>query len=182
MSKETAKVTLHMVCSIDGFIAKKDMDVSWMDPKTHYPDGIELSEEYIADFLQTVDCYIMGSRTYEHTLEVGWPYGDKPVYVFTKRKLHSQKESVEFLNGSLEELTNSIKRTHNNIWMVGGSALTRELLRLNLVDNIVITIAPVILGEGIPFFDNIGREISMELMDHMVFKNGMVELNYRVNH
>ncbi|WP_372945883.1 dihydrofolate reductase family protein [Muriicola sp.] len=180
MAKESSRVTLHMVCSLDGFIAKEDRDVSWMNPQHHYPEGIELSEDYIAGFLQSIDCYVMGSRTYEHAIELGWPYRDKPVYVFTKRKLNTDKESVVFLNGPLEEATHSIKKKHENIWMVGGSALTSEFLRLNLVNHIVITIAPVILGEGIPFFDSVGREISLELADHMVFKNGMVELNYRV--
>ena len=88
-------VTLHMVSSLDGFIAKKDNSLSWMDsPGDAYPAGVSVSEEEIADFLKSIDCYVMGSRTYEHALELGWVYGDTPVVVVTGRRLPQIKNTV----------------------------------------------------------------------------------------
>jgi dihydrofolate reductase len=81
------RVTLHMVSSLDGFIAKKDNSVSWLDnPGSVYERGASISEEEIAKFLKTIDCYVLGSHTYEHALELGWPYGDTPVVVVTSEK------------------------------------------------------------------------------------------------
>ena len=81
------RITLHMVSSLDGFIAKKDNSVSWMDSTGVYEAGASISQEEIAAFIKSIDCYVLGSRTYEHALELGWPYGDTPVVVVTSREL-----------------------------------------------------------------------------------------------
>ena len=81
MKTRNSRVTIHMVSSLDGFIAKKDGSISWMHSKDTYRKGIELSDEYVANFLKSMDCYVMGSRTYEHAIELGWPYGEVPVLV-----------------------------------------------------------------------------------------------------
>ena len=87
-------VTLHVVSSLDGFIAKKDNSVSWMDsPGDIYERGVT---DDGAEVLQSIDCYVLGSRTYEHALQLGWPYGDTPTFVITNRELPSTRESVEF--------------------------------------------------------------------------------------
>lgn len=71
-----SKVTLHVVSSLDGFIARKDNSVSWLDVKgSVYEAGISISAEEAAAFVKAIDCYVLGSRTYEHALELGWPYG-----------------------------------------------------------------------------------------------------------
>jgi hypothetical protein len=70
------RVTLHMVSSLDGFITKKDNSVSWLDSAgSVYEAGVSISEEEAAAFVKVIDCYVLGSRTYEHALELGWPYG-----------------------------------------------------------------------------------------------------------
>ncbi len=170
-----------MVSSLDGFIAKKDGSVAWMHSKDSYEKGIELTKEYIADFLASIDCYVMGSRTYEHALELGWPYGQVPVYVLTHRDLESDRESVNFLSGDLTEIvTKKLKPKYSNIWMVGGPILTKELLQLGLADDINITIIPILLGSGTLFFDYIEREQAWHLKDVTAFKDGMVELVYEI--
>jgi dihydrofolate reductase len=81
-SKGDASLTLHMVSSLDGFIAKKDNSVGWLENAGGvYEAGVSISEEEAAAFVRTIDCYVMGSHTYEHALELGWPYGDTPVVV-----------------------------------------------------------------------------------------------------
>ena len=100
-------VTLHMVSSLDGFIAKQDNSVSWLnDTGSVYEAGVFISQEEVATFLQGIDCYVMGSRTYEHALELGWPYGDTPVIVVTGREWPPARKSVEFYSGDLKTLVN----------------------------------------------------------------------------
>ena len=170
-----------MVSSLDGFIAKKDGDVSWMRSTDNYDKGVELTREYITEFLQSIDCYVMGSRTYEHALQLGWPYGDVPVVVLTHRDLTTDRQNVQFYQGELDKLVNErFKPVYNNIWMVGGAILTREFIRLNLADEIVISIMPVLLGEGMLFFDFIGKEQLLHLRDTTAYKDGMVELSYEI--
>ncbi|MEZ5059073.1 MAG: dihydrofolate reductase family protein, partial [Saprospiraceae bacterium] len=162
------------------FIAKNDGDVSWMNTKGNYPSGVDLTEEDIQAFLERVDCYVMGSKTYESALNLGWPYGDKPVKVLTSRDLDTEKESVEFLNGDLAQVVKRLKTTFKNIWMVGGSGTTKSFLREGLVDEIVISILPIILGDGLLFFDTIKKEIPLELREVKAYKDGMVEMRYVV--
>ncbi len=181
MKTKNSRITVHMVSSLDGFIAKKDGTVSWMHSTDTYDKGIELTKEYIADFLESIDCYVMGSRTYEHTIELGWPYGEVPVFVLTKRNLKSDKKNVQFLSGDLTEIVNNeLKPKFENIWMVGGTLLTKEFLRLGLADEINITIIPALLGNGTLFFDHIGKELLLHLKDLIAFKDGMVEMVYEI--
>lgn len=170
-----------MVSSLDGFIAKKDGDVSWLHSKDHYEKGATLTEEYIEAFLNGIDCYVMGSRTYEHALELGWPYGEKPVIVLTNRKLKSDRANVEFYSGDLNVLVNEqLKPRYQNIWMAGGAEVTKAFIQHNLVDEIVISLMPVILGDGTLFFDYVGREQALHLKDVTAYQDGMVELTYEV--
>ncbi len=177
----TSKVTIHMVSSLDGFIAKKDGSISWLQSTDNYTKGVTLTEEEVAEFVKGIDCYVMGSRTYEHALELGWPYGDVPVVVLTHRDLTSDKKNVEFYSGDLDQLLmQQLKPNYRNIWMAGGAMATKEFLRLNLADEIIITIVPVILGDGTLFFDYIGQEQELHLKDVTAYRDGMVELTYEI--
>ena len=178
---KSSTITIHMVSSLDGFIAKKDGSVAWMRSTDNYEKGIELTKEYITAFLDAIDCYVMGSRTYEHAVELGWPYGDVPVFVLTTRKLKSHKKSVQFISGDLTQIvTERLKPQYANIWMVGGTMLTKEFLRLGLADEINISIVPILLGSGTLFFDYIGKEQLLHLKKSTAFKDGMVELSYEI--
>jgi dihydrofolate reductase len=148
-------VTLHMVSSLDGFIAKHDNSVSWLeDPGSVYEAGATISEEEeAATFVKAIDCYVLGSRTYEHALELGWPYGDTPVVVVTGREWPPARKSVEFYSGDLKALVDvKLAPRYRNIWLVGGAMLCQRFLELGLVDEINLTIAPVLLGEGLRLF------------------------------
>ena len=170
-----------MVSSLDGFIAKKDGDISWMSSTDSFEEGVELTDEYIAEFLKKIDCYVMGSRTYDHALEPGRAYGDKPVFVLTNRDLPNTRETVEFYSGDLKKLVNDkLKPDYKGIWMVGGAETTKAFLRAKLVDEIVVSILPIILGDGTLFFDYIGQEQKLHLTDMTAFKDGMVELSYEI--
>jgi dihydrofolate reductase len=178
-NQKKSTVTLHMVASLDGFIAKKDNSISWMDTEAVYEKGVSISEEEIAAFLKTIDCYVLGSRTYEHALELGWPYGDTPTVAITKRDLRPAKKSVEFYSGDLTRLVRDILAPrYGNIWLVGGAMLCQDFLRLGLVDEIRLSIAPVLLGDGLRLFENSGAEQRWHLKNVVAYKNGYVELLY----
>jgi dihydrofolate reductase len=172
-------VTLHMVASLDGVIAKKDNSVSWLeDSGDVYEKGA--TYESAAEVVTAIDCYVLGSRTYEHALELGWPYGDTPVIVTTTRRLPSTRKSVEFYTGDLKKLVHEILAPRfANIWLVGGAMLCQEFLRLGLVDEIRLSIVPVLLGDGVHLFDNLDTEEKWSLKDIAAYKSGVVELWYR---
>lgn len=174
-------ITLHVVSSLDGFIAKKDNDISWMDTKSVYEGGVSISHEEIVAFLKTIDCYVMGSKTYEHALELGWPYGDTPVIVVTSREwpAESTRKTVEFYSGDLKALVDEkLAPRYGNIWLVGGAMLCQRFLELGLVDEIKLTVAPVLLGDGLRLFDGRLPEQKWKLKNVVAYKNGFVELTY----
>ncbi len=170
-----------MVSSLDGFIAKKDGEVSWMQSKDTYEKGITLSQESIDAFLQKIDCYIIGARTYENALELGWPYGETPVIVLTHKELKNNRESVNFYSGSILQLINNfLTPNYQEIWVVGGVAVVKEFIQKKIAEELIISIMPILLGEGLPFFDAISQETQLHLKDVTTYKDGMVEMWYEI--
>jgi len=174
-----------MVSSLDGYIAKKDNSVSWFETSDNYEKGIIVTEQDAREFLKKIDCYVMGSRTYEHALELsksyGWVYGDVPTIVLTTRKLPVDRPNIEIYSGDLQKLVSErLKPSYKNVWLVGGAKLAKDFIRLSLADEIRQSILPVILGDGVPFFDEIGQEQALHLKDVRAYKSGMVELCYEI--
>ena len=179
----TFKVTIHMVSSLDGIIAKKDNSVSWFETSDHYEKGITMQNP--EEFLKTIDCYVMGSRTYEHALELsesyGWAYGDTPTIVITHRNLPIDRQNIQIYSGDLNKLVNEqLKPNYKNVWVVGGAMLAKEFICLKLADEIRLSVMPIILGDGMLFFDHIGQEVALHLEDVTAYKSGMVELCYAI--
>jgi dihydrofolate reductase len=175
-----------MVASLDGFIARKDGRVDWLETSDEFQDGDTLTPEFIQEFLKTIDCYVMGSRTYETALNFeakgfGWSYGDKPTFVLTHRKLPKTRETVEFYEGDLANLVNArLKPSFRSIWFVGGGAVSGECLRLGLANEVRYSIVPVLIGEGIPFFAGLDHDISLHLVERKAYASGMAALRYEV--
>ncbi|MBS1661017.1 MAG: dihydrofolate reductase [Bacteroidetes bacterium] len=174
-----------MVSSLDGIIAKKDNSVSWFETSSNYEKGVKLTEQETSAFLKTIDCYVMGSRTYEHALELsksyGWAYGDIPTIVLTHRDLPIERPNVETWSGDLNQLVDEkLRPNYKTVWVVGGAALTKDFIQARLADEIRITVIPIILGDGIPFFDHLQLEQALHLKDVTAYKNGMVELWYEI--
>ena len=183
MTTDTFKLTIHMVSSLDGMIAKKDNSVSWFETADVYEKGV--SGQDPEAFLKTIDCYVMGARTYEHALELsksyGWAYGETPTIVVTHRNLPVERKNIEFYSGDLNKLVNErLKPNYKNVWLVGGAMLVKDFIRLKLANEIRISILPIILGEGTPFFDQIGQEQALHVKDVTAYKNGMLELCYEI--
>jgi dihydrofolate reductase len=173
-----SRVTLHVVASLDGFIARKDNTVSWLEsPSDAYDRG--MPEGSVEDEDISIDCFVLGSRTYEHALELGWPYGDTPTVVATHRALPSNRTSVEFYAGDLTHLVDVVLAPrYKNIWLVGGAMLAQSFLELGLVDDIRLSIAPVLLGGGLHLFGSAGSEQRWHLKNVLTYKTGFVELVY----
>jgi dihydrofolate reductase len=175
-----------MVCSLDGFIARKDGRVDWLETSDEFVDGVTMDPAVVDTFLKSIDCYVMGSRTYETALGfeakgLGWAYGDKPVFVLSSRKLPRNRNTIEFYSGDLTQLVNGRLRTaFRNIWFVGGGVVSGECLRLGLADEIRYSILPVLIGDGIPFFEALHKDVALHLKEVEAYKNGMVALSYEV--
>ena len=175
-----------MAASLDGFIARKDGGVDWLETSDEFADGESLDPGFVETFLKTIDCYVMGSRTYETALSFeakgfGWSYGDKPTYVLTSRNLPRTRDTVKFHSGDLGSFVNEYLRpTFRTIWFVGGGVVSGECLRRGLADEVRYSILPVLIGDGIPFFEQIDNDIPLHLTEVKAYKSGMVELCYEV--
>lgn len=186
MGKCDSRVTIHMATSLDGFIARKDGSVDWMETSDEFADGDTMDPAFVEAFLQTIDCYVMGSRTYETALRFenagfGWSYGDKPVFVLTTRDLPRTRDTVEFCAGDLAQLVNGrLRPAFRRIWFVGGGMVSGECLRLGLADEVSYSILPILIGDGIPFFDRLDRTVALHLAEVKAYKSGTVELRYEV--
>ena len=135
--------------------------------------------------LDTIGCYVMGSHTYELALNFeskgfGWVYGDKPVFVLTRRALPKTRDTVTFHAGDLALFMSGLREYFNSIWVVGGGTLCGECLRLGLADEVRYSILPILIGQGIPFFDKLNKDVALHLTESKAYKNGMVELCYEV--
>jgi len=183
MTTNTFKITIHMVSSLDGIIAKKDNSVSWFETADYYDKGADAPNA--EEFLKTIDCYVMGSRTYEHAWELsksyGWAYGDVPTFVLTHRKLPVERQNIELYSGDLDSFVNErLKPNYKNVWVVGGAMLANHFIRASLADEIILSVLPVILGEGTLFFNQIGQEVLLHVKDVKAYKSGLVELCYEI--
>ncbi|MVM38003.1 dihydrofolate reductase [Spirosoma sp. HMF3257] len=172
-----------MVSSLDGMIAKKDNSVSWFETADSYEKGV--TGQNPEEFLKTIDCYVMGARTYEHALELsksyGWAYGDTPTIVVTHRNLPIDRKNIELYSGDLNKLVaERLKPTYTHVWLVGGAMLAKEFIRLKLADDIRLSVLPIILGDGIPFLNQLDQEHALHLKDVTAYKSGMVELWYEL--
>lgn len=186
MANPDSHVTIHMATSLDGFIARKDGRVDWLETSDEFVNGDTMDPEFVEAFLKTIDCYVMGSRTYETALrfeaqELGWPYGDKPVFVLTSRELSRTRDTVEFYSGDLTQFVNGhLRPRFRTIWFVGGGSVSAECLRLGLADEVRYSILPILIGDGIPFFDKLDRDIPLHLVEVKAYKTGLVGLRYEV--
>jgi len=186
MASQQPRVTIHMVASLDGFIARRDGGVNWLETSDHFDGGETMTPESVAEFLATIDCYVMGSRTYETALAfeargLGWSYGDKTIFVLTRRSLRKTRNTVEFYSGDLARLVHErLKPNFRSIWFVGGGEVSAECLRLGLADEVRYSIVPIVIGDGISFFQGLDHDVALHLLEVKAYTSGIVALRYEV--
>ena len=186
MQNGPSRVTIHMAASLDGFIARRDGRIDWLNPSDTYEHGDTMTPEFVEAFLKTIDCYVMGSRTYETALDfeakgLGWSYGNKPTFVLTHRMLRKTRSTVEFYSGDLGRLVDErLKPYFRSIWFVGGGDVSASCLRLGLADEVRYSILPIVIGDGLSFFQGLDRDVALHLLEAAAYKSGMVALRYEV--
>ena len=186
MPTQDSRVTIHMAASLDGFIARKDGSVDWMETSDHFEGGATMDPEFVEAVLASIDCYVMGSKSYETALGFeqqghGWAYGDTPTFVLTTRDLPTTRDTVELVSGDLSDLVNErLKPDFRSIWFVGGGQVSGECLRLGLADEVRYSILPIVLGDGIRFFEGLDVEVPLHLVEATAYESGMVALRHDV--
>lgn len=176
------EVILYIAASLDGYIARVDGAVDWLDDIPEPGDGPDKDYGY-GEFIAGVGTVLMGRVTYEQVLSFGvdYPYPGTDGFVFSRTRAGEQDENVRFVDGAdMAAFVDQLKAADKgNIWLVGGGQLVREFLRLDLIDRFELFILPVILGEGIPMFPPPSPEMKLALAGCRSYDNGMVWLTYR---
>lgn len=173
-----SKVKLYIATSLDGKIARADGDVSWLDEVPN-PD----KEDYgYFSFFDSVGITLMGNKTYQQILGFGidFPYKDKINYVFTRNSTLEKDENVTYVSEDIPSFVNKLKEQEKDIWLVGGGEIIALFLDHGLVDEVLLFIMPVILGEGIPLLGKLKGDVPLELQNSKIWKSGVVELNYKI--
>jgi dihydrofolate reductase len=168
------KVISNVAMSLDGYIAGLDGDISFLSKVEK--DG----EDYgYADFLKTIDTIIVGRKTYDKILSIGFKYpDDKEVYIITRDK-KPDHQRLKFYSGSLKNLVAELRtKEGKNIFCDGGSEIINQLLTENLIDEFIISVIPVILGDGIPLFKSKNPQIDLKLINCQKFDTGLVQMHY----
>ncbi|MEG3846601.1 dihydrofolate reductase family protein [Microcoleus sp. herbarium19] len=165
------KIVLFIASSLDGYIARVSGDIDWLFTDQNYG---------YTKFLDSIDTVFMGRKTYEQVLTFGeYPYQEKKSYVFTKNRDFQATSDVEVVT-ELESFVNNLRLLDGqNIWLVGGSLLIRDFLNKNLVSEIILSVHPIILGEGIPLFAN-PNTTALQLTGCQTYSSGLVQLSYNV--
>lgn len=181
-------ITLYIATSVDGFIADDDGDVEWLEAfeSTRESDGKSEGEGesgYDA-FFADIDALVMGANTYEQVRSFGaWPYEDRPTYVLTHddtEPVVDSVDTVEFVDEPVADLAPRLRDQYASIWLVGGAQVARAFLEAGQVDQLRLTIAPILLGGGIRLFGTNGPRNRLKLEETTTLENGLVELRYGI--
>ena len=164
------KVVLFIASSLDGYIARISGSVDWLFTDQDYG---------YTEFFEKVDTVIMGRRTYEQVLAFGdYPYKGTQGFVFSRTR-GGQDEHVTFLPGSLAGFIGELKNGEGkDIWVVGGSELIHSCMNHDLIDEFIISVHPIILGEGIPLFRTPVPMMKLSFVHIRTFDTGLVQLTY----
>lgn len=171
------KVIVYIAMSMDGYIAKPDDNLDFLNKVE------KEGEDYgYHDFINTIDTVIIGRKTYEKVLSfgIGNPHAERVTYVITS-SVKTPEENIIFYNDDIELLVKQLKfKKGKNIFVDGGAQLVNFMLSKNLIDEMVISTIPVILGEGISLFQHQKNEISLQLLSCKSFEKGLVQMHYKV--
>ncbi len=169
-------VVYYAAVSLDGFIAGKDGDVSWLD-------GFFIPELGFHDFIKRIGGVIMGRKTFDKIVSFGkWPYGELKGTIATHRGIDGSFEPVSMASGTATDILDAAKSdSPGPHWLVGGANLATQFLSERLLTRIDLFVIPVLIGKGIPAFVNTKRE-SLELIDTQSYPKGVVRISYRPRH
>ena len=167
------KVKLFIATSLDGFIADKNGGIDWLFTDQDYG---------YADFYASIDTTLTGYKTYEDILGFGeFPYPGKTNYVFSRQHQQAGHNPVTFIATDIAGFVRQLKQQPGqDIWLVGGGQINEVLLQAGLIDVLIVSIHPVVLGEGRPLFAGHAGMQDFKLMASKDFESGLVQLTYQV--
>ncbi len=170
------KIIVYIATSADGFIARPDGDVGWLDrPRVAGSYGMN-------DFYRSIDTVLMGRKTYDLALKMGQTsYPGKKNFIFSRKPRPSGMQEVEFVAEEAGEFAKGLRVTPGkDIWLVGGAELIGSLLDAGQVDEFIIHVIPILIGEGIPLLHPRHRAVPLALLSARSFPDGVVRLHYLV--
>ena len=170
------KIIVYIATSADGYIARRDGDFSWLDrPPVKGDYGM-------AKFYKRVDTAIMGRKTYDVGVKMSQTgYPGKHNFVFSRKGRKSDAANVEFVNEDVTSFARRVRRVPGkHIWLVGGGSIIAAFLDAKLIDEFIIHVIPLFIGEGIPLIHPRHRNVPLELVKMRSYPDGVVRLHYRV--
>lgn len=183
------KASIFCGVSLDGFIARSDGELDFLDALDPPELDGQPTDAGFGDFLASVDALAMGRNTFDKVMDliaepdIDWPYGDLPVVVLTSRPLtvpDELEELVEATDLAPAELLDVLSSRFVEHVYVDGGLTAQSFLREGLVDEIILTTVPVLIGEGRRLFGELPNDVKLELLDTKVFSNGFLQSRYRV--
>lgn len=178
---EKIKVSVFIATSLDGYIARPDGDVAWLHEVEPLEEGDDAG---YGAFFGAVDALVMGRGSFEKVLEFNpWPYGDKPVIVLSQTLTdvpETLRKTVRIDRSEPQELIAKLAQTgYTRIYLDGGKVI-QSFLREGLVNDMCITMIPVLIGAGIPLFGTLEKDVKLKLVAFKSWQNGMVQSAYDV--
>ncbi len=176
-----SSIKLYIASTLDGYIAKPDGNIDWLT-SLPYPEN---SDYGYSDLISSIEATIMGRTTYEDILnmDMEWPYAGLNSYIVTRNPGYQTQTETTFTAGSdIEKLANDLKaKATKDIWLIGGGQLISAFLEKDLVDQMILTLVPLNLGEGIRLFPGKTPEVHWKLSQVEQFSTGLVNLTYDRN-
>lgn len=172
------KSSVYIAVSLDGYIAREDGAVDWLE-------GLESpgeDEDYgYHAFMESVDRLVMGRGSYDKVASFAeWPYGEQRVVVLTNRPFDPPVETVEIMSGTPAEVVAQLAADGAEHLYVDGGVTITAFLEAGMIDELIITRLPVLLGSGLPLFGRISREIALRHVDTQSYRNGLTQSCYLV--
>lgn len=169
-----SKLVLYIAASLDGYIARSDHGLDWLLKFDNSQTDYGYSE-----FYSSVDAVLMGRKTYEVALSLGpWAYRDKPNFVMSRST--DKFEHAEKVSGEIGPVVTELKSRFKCIWLVGGAELLSQSLSARCLDEIIITVIPVILGSGIRLFDSPIEETELIQTEVRSYSRGLAQIKYSI--
>ena len=171
------KIILYIAASLDGRIAEPDGGIEWL---SEFPITEEMNYGH-KEFMASIDTIIMGGRSWRElsNMDAMGTYADKTVYVVSRHDW-GEKNNIKFITGNVTERIVALRNEPGkDIWLFGGGELLSMLLAADLVDEMIITAIPIVLGNGIRLFPGQSKELKWELQSSESYKNGVVQMVYK---
>jgi dihydrofolate reductase len=184
------KCSVYIATSVDGFIAKPDGNVDWLHTAGNLKADMGTEDMGFKAFMDSVDCMIMGRKCMEMISSMNltpeqWFYGDMRIVVLSntvKEAPDNLKGKVEMYSGDIHSLVATLENDGFKHAYIDGGKTIQSFINLQLIDEIIITKAPVLLGQGIPLFGEIIKDIKLEQAKAIAYANDFVQVKYSVNY